>query len=65
MFAGEVREAVRLLSRNPNGGPLSLDAPAFPDNPAAGSVLDQLQLKHDRAWPSCGQFCVTAANPCP
>ena len=46
MLAGKVREAIRLLSRNPDGGPLSLDAPAFPDNPGAGSVLDQLLLKH-------------------
>ena len=45
MFAGKVREAIRLLSRNPSGGPLSLDVPAFPDNPGASSVLELL-LKH-------------------
>ena len=46
MFAGKVREAIRLLSRNPNSGSLPLNAPAYPDNPSAGTVLDELHLKH-------------------
>ena len=48
MLEGKVREAIRLISRNPDGGPLSLSALAYPDNPAAGTVLDQLLLKHPR-----------------
>ena len=37
MLEGRVREAIRLLSKNPDGGPLSLNALAYPDNPATGS----------------------------
>ena len=65
MFAGKVREAIRLLSRNPDGGPLSLNAPAYPDNPAAGTVLDQLLLKHPQPGQIVDGSVVLPETPAP
>ena len=65
MFAGKVREAIRLLSRNPDGEPLSLDAPAFPDNPGAGSVLDHLLLKHPQPGQVINSSVVLPETPPP
>ena len=46
MLEGRVRDAIRLLSEDTAGQLLDLDAPAIPDDPSAGSVLDHLLLKH-------------------
>ena len=51
MLEGRVREAIRLLSEDTSGGLLDLDSPAFPNNPSAGSVWDQLLLKHPPQCP--------------
>ena len=60
-----MREAIRLLSKNPDGGPLSLNALAYPDNPAAGTVFDQLLLKHPQPGQVISSSMMLPATPAP